>query len=485
MKTNVIGNIATFQDYKGSVRVATTGALAANTRTDNTLTASANGALAAIDGVALNVADRLLVKNEVAGANNGLWVVRDLGDGSSPWILDRTVDANTSNDVTSGLLVSVEEGTANAGLTFRLTTANPITLNTTSLVFAEASAIPAEVLRTDTANEFSEVANKATPVSADLLLIEDSADGWNKKNITVGAIGAPAAVVRTDTADEFSEAANKATPVAADRILLEDSADSWAKKYATLQLLIRTQPTLRGFPAGDPAGCTTRGRWEFDNNGNDLSGNGYHLTRTGYECWGWYAGKRGTMLIGDARWTITTAAAPLLNIQGDLTIELLCAQASIRQTLYTQIELLDYGTWIACREASTAGGATGGQSAYSLSSGLSATPYYGTYYAHTSTGPAFMGWSTPNVQPPNVPCTITVVRSGGGTNVDLYFDGILAASQTGLAVPSCTPDTFYIGASPYSGGYYAIRGWIGGVVVSSGAASSTTVRERSLYALGY
>jgi len=41
----------------------------------------------------------------------------------------------------------------------------------------------------DRANEFAPIPVKAVPAGADVLLIEDSADGSSKKQITVGAIG--------------------------------------------------------------------------------------------------------------------------------------------------------------------------------------------------------------------------------------------------------------------------------------------------------
>ena len=56
---------------KTAWRVATTAALPANTRVLNVLTANVNGALPAIDGIAISVADRVLVKNEALGQNNG------------------------------------------------------------------------------------------------------------------------------------------------------------------------------------------------------------------------------------------------------------------------------------------------------------------------------------------------------------------------------------------------------------------------------
>ena len=128
-------------DWKGSVRVATTAALPANTRTGNVLTASVNGALAAQDGITLVATDRILVKNEVTGANNGLYFVSDVGSGVTPFILTRSTDADASAEVTTGMAAWVEEGTTNGSSGWILTTTGAITLNTTSLSFTQFSGL--------------------------------------------------------------------------------------------------------------------------------------------------------------------------------------------------------------------------------------------------------------------------------------------------------------------------------------------------------
>jgi phage-related tail fiber protein len=51
--------------------------------------------------------------------------------------MTRATDADASAEVTAGMSVIVEEGTANADTFWYLTTNNPITLATTSLTFAK------------------------------------------------------------------------------------------------------------------------------------------------------------------------------------------------------------------------------------------------------------------------------------------------------------------------------------------------------------
>ena len=131
--------VKTGLDVKDSVRAATAAALPSYTRTTNVITASANGALAAVDGVTLVANDRLLLKDGAAGADNGIYIVTTVGDGSNPFVLTRSTDADSSAEVTGGMYMFVEEGTANEDGGFVLTTNNPITLNTTSLTFVQFS----------------------------------------------------------------------------------------------------------------------------------------------------------------------------------------------------------------------------------------------------------------------------------------------------------------------------------------------------------
>jgi hypothetical protein len=128
-------------DVKNSVRIATTTTLPAYTFSSNVLTATTNGAFPVIDGITLNVNDRILVKNETAGnaPYNGIYTLTNAGGVSTAWTLTRSTDTNTSSEVTSGLFTFVSEGTTQGGTSWILTTIDPITLNTTSLTFSQFS----------------------------------------------------------------------------------------------------------------------------------------------------------------------------------------------------------------------------------------------------------------------------------------------------------------------------------------------------------
>jgi glycosyltransferase A (GT-A) superfamily protein (DUF2064 family) len=79
------------------------------------------------------------MKNQSTAADNGIYTVTTVGDGSTAAVLTRASDADASADVTSGMFVFVTNGTVNGGNGFVLTTADTITLNTTSLSFTQFS----------------------------------------------------------------------------------------------------------------------------------------------------------------------------------------------------------------------------------------------------------------------------------------------------------------------------------------------------------
>lgn len=102
-------------DSKQSVRVATTGNIALT-------------GLQVVDGVTLLAGDRLLVKNQTTAKDNGLYIAA-----TSAW--QRAPDADTNAEVTSALLVSVEQGATQADSRWQLVTDGTIVLGTTALTF--------------------------------------------------------------------------------------------------------------------------------------------------------------------------------------------------------------------------------------------------------------------------------------------------------------------------------------------------------------
>lgn len=102
-------------------------------------TANINLAVAAdpspVDGVTLADGDRILLKNQTSGAQNGIYVAVSAVDPTT-WI--RSSDANSALEL-EGAAVFVEEGTASHDYQFAQT-ADSITLGTTALVWVVTSA---------------------------------------------------------------------------------------------------------------------------------------------------------------------------------------------------------------------------------------------------------------------------------------------------------------------------------------------------------
>jgi hypothetical protein len=119
-----VDTTATGLTFKPAVRVASAGA---------NINILAPGT--SIDTVSLSSGDRVLLKDQSDGTQNGIY---NWNGASST--MTRTSDANTDNQVRSGMFVLVTAGSVNAGVGFVLSTQNPITLGTTSLTFVAFSS---------------------------------------------------------------------------------------------------------------------------------------------------------------------------------------------------------------------------------------------------------------------------------------------------------------------------------------------------------
>ena len=127
--------------WKDSVRVRTTANLDA-TYASGTLTASENGQLPDIDGVSLQLDDRILLLNQSQGAHNGIYKVGSLGAADAKWYLDRTADANAltgAGDIRRAATY-VEEGTLYSARGY-VQSADISTLGTDDVVFSQIAQI--------------------------------------------------------------------------------------------------------------------------------------------------------------------------------------------------------------------------------------------------------------------------------------------------------------------------------------------------------
>lgn len=147
--------IASGIHFHEAVGYATTAALPACTYANGasgvgaTLTGNANGALTIDSYTFTSPADdgtRVLIKNEVNSAHNGVYTLSQAGNSSpgAPFILIRATDFDTVgtgvDQIDEGDFFLVTGGTANINTAWVQQTAPPITIGTTPIVFQQFSA---------------------------------------------------------------------------------------------------------------------------------------------------------------------------------------------------------------------------------------------------------------------------------------------------------------------------------------------------------
>jgi phage-related tail fiber protein len=148
-------------DWKPSVRAASTG----------NLNLASPGA--SIDGVTMATNDRFLAKDQTTGSQNGIYVWNGAATPAT-----RALDADSSAEVTSGMAVTSTEGTANGDKVWVLTTNDPITLDTTSLVYTQLGGSGSSYIAgnglTLTGSTFDVGAGNGISVAADSIAVDAS-----------------------------------------------------------------------------------------------------------------------------------------------------------------------------------------------------------------------------------------------------------------------------------------------------------------------
>jgi len=131
-----------------AVKVSTTAAITPDgSSAEPTIINNSNGAIS-IDGEALAVNDRVLVKDQSLANQNGIYKVSVQGDGSTKYQLTRADDFDSLTDIKIGDFVFVTHGTSNGGNgfvmtgtdTFDGTDSGGATLGTTNITFTQFSS---------------------------------------------------------------------------------------------------------------------------------------------------------------------------------------------------------------------------------------------------------------------------------------------------------------------------------------------------------
>ena len=142
-----------------------------------TLTAGGNAAIA-VDGGNPVINDRILVKNQAAGTQNGVYTVTTVGSGSVPWVLTRATDFNTATtgNMAEGAYFFVGEGAVNIASSWVFTTTGAITIGTTALSFSQFAGSGSGLVPISNNNILANISGgSATPVGNTVPSLFDSA----------------------------------------------------------------------------------------------------------------------------------------------------------------------------------------------------------------------------------------------------------------------------------------------------------------------
>jgi len=182
-----VSNITSATGLTQSVRI--------NSGVGATLTGNANGALS-VDGVAVSATNRILVYEQAAGFENGVYTVAQTGNVTTPYILTRATDSDqyvpdTNDGMDQGSYYYVQTGDTGAGESYVLTQpAGPFIIGYDSIEFTQFSASQVYTANTAAGLNLSgtvfsaKVDNDTTAFSGGNIVVKASA------NLTTPNIGA-------------------------------------------------------------------------------------------------------------------------------------------------------------------------------------------------------------------------------------------------------------------------------------------------------
>lgn len=151
------------------------------------------GALAAImlDDVSPTVGQRVLIKNQTASSENGIYTVTVVGTGATAWVLTRATDFDTPTEIAPGDFVALSGGTTQGGSSW-LQIATVAVIGTDPITFIQfTSAIPVTVISGGTGNTsftaYAPITGGTTP-TGNLQSIALGASGTVIQSNGVGAL---------------------------------------------------------------------------------------------------------------------------------------------------------------------------------------------------------------------------------------------------------------------------------------------------------
>lgn len=241
-----VDGVAQGLSVKASVQEATAAALPTNTYLSGVITITATGVLT-VDGQAVALNDRILVKDEVAQANNGIYLCTTAGAVGVAAVLTRATDSDTGTEIL-GAFVFVEKGTANANSGFVNTNTVSPTLGTTAITYTQFSGA-GEITAGNGLGKSANTLSIDTSITVD----KTTAQTLTNKTLTAPvftapALGTPASGVATNltgtasglTAGNVTTNANLTGPITS-----SGNTTSIASQTGTgTKFVVDTSPTL-------------------------------------------------------------------------------------------------------------------------------------------------------------------------------------------------------------------------------------------------
>lgn len=188
--------VATGLTVQAACRLATTGALTAtyaNGASGIGATLTNAGAMAALslDGTAAATNDSVLIKDQAAPLQNGIYTVTNIGSGAVNWVLTRRADYDQPSEIAPGDLVVITAGSTLAGTSF-IETDTVTAVGTDPIEFSQFTfSATAVLLKANNLSDVSSVTtafNNISPSTTKGDLIVN--DGTNDIRLGVGSDGA-------------------------------------------------------------------------------------------------------------------------------------------------------------------------------------------------------------------------------------------------------------------------------------------------------
>lgn len=267
-----------------------------------------------IDGISLIAGDRILVKDQTAGADNGVYVVA-----SGSWTRATDFDGNPTAEVQTGSLIYVESGTSNGNSSWILVTSGTIVVGSTVLtftIFSRAGDLIAGTGLTKSGNTFNVITANASRISVladsiDLATTGVTAGTYTKLTVdTYGRVTVGTALASSDvtTALGFTPGTVSSVSVATANGISGSVATATTTPAITITLGAITPSSVAS--TGVVSGTTITASSQFSGPGTGLTGTAASLS---------IGGNAATATSASTAATVTTAAQPNITSVGTLT----------------------------------------------------------------------------------------------------------------------------------------------------------------------